>query len=67
VTLVYRGEQVLRGFDDDVRAHLRIELVKRGIDLRLHATGRVGRAAARRHAALDAAHVRAPSSTTSTR
>jgi glutathione reductase (NADPH) len=38
VTLAYRGEQVLRGFDDDVRAHLSIELVKHGIDLRLHAT-----------------------------
>ena len=35
VTLAYRGEQVLRGFDDDVRAHLSIELVKHGIDLRL--------------------------------
>jgi glutathione reductase (NADPH) len=31
VTLVYRGEQILRGFDDDVRAHLRLELEKRGI------------------------------------
>jgi glutathione reductase (NADPH) len=38
VTLAYRGEQVLRGFDDDVRAHLSIELVRHGIDLRLHAT-----------------------------
>jgi hypothetical protein len=38
VTLAYRGDQVLRGFDDDVRAHLSIELVKHGIDLRLHAT-----------------------------
>ena len=37
VTLAYRGEQVLRGFDDDVRAHLSIELVKHGIELRLHA------------------------------
>jgi len=31
VTLVYRGENILRGFDDDVRRHLRIELEKRGI------------------------------------
>jgi glutathione reductase (NADPH) len=38
VTLAYRGEQLLRGFDDDVRAHLSIELVRHGIDLRLHAT-----------------------------
>ncbi len=31
VTLVYRGENILRGFDDDVRHHLRIEMEKRGI------------------------------------
>jgi glutathione reductase (NADPH) len=31
VTLVYRGENILRGFDDDVREHLRMELGKRGI------------------------------------
>ena len=31
VTLVYRGENILRGFDDDVRNHLRGELEKRGI------------------------------------
>lgn len=31
VTLVYRGENILRGFDDDVRNHLRSELEKRGI------------------------------------
>ena len=31
VTLVYRGENILRGFDDDVREHLRIEMTKRGI------------------------------------
>lgn len=35
VQLLYRGEQVLRGFDDDVRAFLAQELVKHGIDLRL--------------------------------
>ena len=33
VTLVYRGENVLRGFDDDVRNHLRAELEKRGIKI----------------------------------
>ncbi|MEI7444291.1 MAG: glutathione-disulfide reductase [Burkholderiales bacterium] len=38
VTLAYRGDQVLRGFDDDVRSHLATELVRHGIDLRLHAT-----------------------------
>jgi glutathione reductase (NADPH) len=31
VTLVYRGDNILRGFDDDLRAHLRAELEKRGI------------------------------------
>jgi glutathione reductase (NADPH) len=31
VTLVYRGENILRGFDNDVRQHLRVEMEKRGI------------------------------------
>src|SRR5882757_8522106 len=31
VTLVYRGDNILRGFDDDVREHLRAEMQKRGI------------------------------------
>jgi glutathione reductase (NADPH) len=31
VTLVYRGENILRGFDDDVRTHLRGEMERRGI------------------------------------
>jgi glutathione reductase (NADPH) len=31
VTLVYRGENILRGFDDDVREHLREQMEKRGI------------------------------------
>jgi glutathione reductase (NADPH) len=31
VTLVYRGDNILRGFDDDVREHLRSELERRGI------------------------------------
>jgi glutathione reductase (NADPH) len=31
VTLVYRGENILRGFDDDVRGHLREQMEKRGI------------------------------------
>jgi glutathione reductase (NADPH) len=35
VTLAYRGEQILRGFDDDVRRHLHDELARKGIDLRL--------------------------------
>ncbi len=31
VTLVYRKDNILRGFDEDVREHLRAELTKRGI------------------------------------
>jgi glutathione reductase (NADPH) len=31
VTLVYRGENILRGFDDEVRAHVRMDMEKRGI------------------------------------
>jgi glutathione reductase (NADPH) len=31
VTLVYRGENILRGFDDDVRHHLRTDMEKHGI------------------------------------
>src|SRR5580704_17003896 len=31
VTLVYRGDNILRGFDDDARHHLRMEMEKRGI------------------------------------
>ena len=33
VTLVYRGENILRGFDDDVRTHLRGEMERRGISI----------------------------------
>jgi glutathione reductase (NADPH) len=33
VTVVYRGENILRGFDDDVRSHLRSELEKAGITI----------------------------------
>ena len=35
VTQLYRGEQILRGFDDDVRAMLAEEIGKKGIDLRV--------------------------------
>jgi glutathione reductase (NADPH) len=31
VTLVYRGENILRGFDDEVRAHVRADMEKHGI------------------------------------
>jgi len=35
VTQLYRGVQVLRGFDDDVRHFLAAEMLKKGVDLRL--------------------------------
>jgi len=35
VTQIYRGDAVLRGFDQDVRRVVSSELVKKGIDLRL--------------------------------
>jgi glutathione reductase (NADPH) len=31
VTVVYRGENILRGFDDEVRHHVRMDMEKRGI------------------------------------
>jgi glutathione reductase (NADPH) len=37
VTQVYRGEQILRGFDDDVRETLAGEMQKKGIDIILQA------------------------------
>jgi len=46
VTQLYRGLQVLRGFDDDVRAFLAEEMRKKGVDLRTHAqVERIERAA----------------------
>jgi glutathione reductase (NADPH) len=33
VTLIYRGENILRGFDDDVRSHVRAEMEKNGITI----------------------------------
>ncbi len=33
--LVLRGEQILRGFDDDIRNHLAAEMKKKGIDIRV--------------------------------
>jgi glutathione reductase (NADPH) len=32
--LIYRGEKILRGFDDDVRDHLTAEMLKKGIEIR---------------------------------
>jgi glutathione reductase (NADPH) len=37
VTQLYRGAQVLRGFDDEVRAFIAAEMLKAGVDLRLNA------------------------------
>ncbi len=37
VTQLYRGEQVLRGFDDEIRHFLANEMTKAGVDLRLNA------------------------------
>jgi glutathione reductase (NADPH) len=37
VTQLYRGEQVLRGFDDEIRHFVAGEMVKAGVDLRLNA------------------------------
>jgi glutathione reductase (NADPH) len=33
VTVVYRGDNVLRGFDDDVRIHVRAEMERQGITI----------------------------------
>ncbi len=33
VTLIYRGDNILRGFDDDLREHLRSEMERRGIKI----------------------------------
>jgi len=37
VVQLYRGPQILRGFDDDVRAFVADEMRKKGVDLRTHA------------------------------
>jgi glutathione reductase (NADPH) len=36
VTQFYRGEQILRGFDEDVRRFIAQEIRKHGVDLRVH-------------------------------
>src|SRR4051812_1057249 len=33
VTVIYRGDNILRGFDEDVRKHLRTEMEKQGITI----------------------------------
>ena len=37
VTLLYRGEQILRGFDDEVRDFVAAEMRKKGVDVRVGA------------------------------
>jgi glutathione reductase (NADPH) len=37
VTQLYRGAQVLRGFDEEIRGFIAAEMVKAGVDLRLNA------------------------------
>ncbi len=53
VTLVYRGENILRGFDDDVRHHLRVDMERHGV--RVITGCKV--AAIERHAAHFSAHL----------
>ncbi len=38
VTQIYRGPQILRGFDNDIRKHVSEAMVNRGIDLKLNST-----------------------------
>lgn len=38
VTLIHRGAEILRGFDDDVRHHLRTEMMARGVKVILGET-----------------------------
>ena len=38
MTQLYRGEQILRGFDDDVRDFVAAEMDKKGVDIRTGAT-----------------------------
>lgn len=37
VTIVYRGDLFMRGFDEDIRCHLRDEMLTQGINLRFNA------------------------------
>ena len=45
VTLIYRGDNILRGFDEDVRAHVRDEMEKNGITILTGCTVQQGRQA----------------------
>ena len=37
VTQLYRGEQILRGFDRDIRDHVAAEMIKKGVEVRVGA------------------------------
>jgi glutathione reductase (NADPH) len=52
VTLSYRGEEILRGFDDDLRHHLHEEMGKRGVSFLLNS--KVSRIASRADGTLEA-------------
>jgi glutathione reductase (NADPH) len=52
VTVCYRGEQILRGFDDDVCRHLYVEMGKKGVRILLQSE--VSRIAPRADGALEA-------------
>ena len=45
VTVVYRGDNILRGFDEDVRTHVRAEMEKEGITILTGCTVERGRQA----------------------
>jgi glutathione reductase (NADPH) len=61
VTLSYRGAQILRGFDDDVRRHLHDEMEKKGVRVLVNST--VWRIASRADGALEASLTGVPSGT----
>jgi glutathione reductase (NADPH) len=61
VTLSYRGAQILRGFDDDVRRHLHDEMEKKGVRVLVDST--VWRIASRADGALEASLTGVPSGT----
>ena len=33
VTLLYRGDRILRGFDDDIRENIEVSLIRKGIKI----------------------------------
>ena len=61
VTVSYRGEQILRGFDDDVRNHLHDEMGKKGV--RILVNSDVSRIARRADGTLEASITGAPGGT----